>query len=228
MLGHLVQQPIWLGALGAVGSFLGAPLIAQSTDTLEVIYGPRGTERVTGTLVISERFLDIDGRPALQRALEFKGRPFGSRVDTIIDFWPTIEPHRFVSRGDFGIFDVRYAERHVNGIVRDPAGAVDIDARLSEPVINASSLTAFLRTLPPRLGLRFSIRAYSPREGVFEYRGTVEARDTLTLRGGERQEALRIVAAGSEDEFTVWLDASTSRVLRLHVPLDGDVLSWAK
>ena len=150
----------------------------------------------------------------------------GLRI-VIIDFWPAFEPHRFVSRGDFGVFDFRFIGRQVTGVIRDPAGNVAVDTMLPEPVINASSLMAFLRTLPPRPGLQFAIKAYSPREGVLEYRGVIGGREALTLLSGERKEALRIVATGATTELTVWLDASTGRVIRLRMPLNGELLAWA-
>jgi hypothetical protein len=227
MLRHIVRVPVRLGVAAALSGLLSSALTAQTIDSLEITYGPRGAERVTGAVVISEVFVDIDGKRALQRVLEFRGRPIGRRVDTIIDFWPAFEPHQFVSRGDFGLFDLQFTGRQVTGIIQDPAGDVAVDTLLTEPVVNASSLTAFLRTLPPRPGLEFAIKAYSPREGVFEYRGVIEGRETLTLLSGEDKEALRIVATGATTELTVWLDALTRRLIRLQIPLNGEVLAWA-
>lgn len=211
-------------ALAAAGP---ARLLAQTTDTLDVIYGAPGSDAVTGALVITERFVEIDGRQALQRILEFSGRPMRFRVDTIVDFWPAFEPHRLTAHGEFGMWDLRFVNRRVTGVLRDPAGVAEVDTSLTDPVISASSLIAFLRTLPPRPGLQFAVNAYSPREGVFEYRGTVQGLDTLTLRDGERRAALRIVASGAGSELTAWLDTSSGRLLRLHVPLNGEMMAWA-
>lgn len=211
-------------ALAATGP---ARVLAQTADTLDVMYGAPGSDAVTGAVVITERFVEVDGQRALQRILEFTGRPI-SRVDTIVDFWPAFEPHRLTAHGEFGMWDLRFVDLRVTGVLRDPAGVTEVDTSLTDPVISASSLVAFLRTLPPRPGLEFAVNAYSPRGGVFEYRGTVQGLDTLTLRDGERRPALRIVASGTGSELTAWLDTSSGRLLRLHVPLNGEMIAWAK
>jgi hypothetical protein len=211
-------------ALAASGALAQAPAaphpdgrrLRLASDSLEVYVVRLGEAKRTGSLIDQLDTVRVNGETMLRRIHRTNDTALGTSVDTLLDTFATLEPHRVRSHFSGGSEKLDWQPSRVVGVVEEAEGATrSIDSPRPAGWYSTSSFELILRASPLADGYKIAIPSFSGRQGSSVLTATVVGSETIDGFG----DTWRIEADFAGLAVTFWIGKSSRRTVRqiIHV-----------
>ncbi|MGH7650670.1 MAG: hypothetical protein ACREMS_02390 [Gemmatimonadaceae bacterium] len=189
-------------------------------DSLES-YLVRGSSRQrTGVIIDTCAVTGTGTQRTLTRVYRATDAILGSRLDTIVDSWPRLEPRSYHSVSSRDTVFLDWSASRLRGKVRVEGKPVISVDEVADTVYNAASFDLILRASPLASNYSVVVPAYIPGRGVV--RLTAKVGDEENVHG---QNAWRVDADFMGMPVTFWIGKATRQLLRqvMHVAPNVDI-----
>jgi hypothetical protein len=183
--------------------------LALGTDTL-AIFAIHGTDTTaTGMVIDHLRTHQSGDRALLVRTYRSNDQLLGTRLDTIVDQFPTLAPVRHRSRATRGSERLDFDVDRDTGVLHLANGdSVTVDQALATRIINSSSFDVALRASPLAEGWSAEIPAFLPTiRAVVNLRARVAGVDSIA-----GATCWRVEAEFAGTPVTFWIEQSTRKL----------------
>jgi hypothetical protein len=181
------------------------------SDSLEVYIIRMGQPQRTGYLIDRLDTVRVNGETMLRRIYRTTDAVLGSSVDTLVDAFATLQPHRVSSHSDRGTERLDWQMNRVVGVVEEPdAPARSIDSPRPNGWFSSASFDLILRASPLADGYRISVPTFSGLRGSHVLTANVARSEAVEGYG----DTWRIEADFAGLPVTFWIDKTSRRLVR--------------
>jgi hypothetical protein len=182
-----------------------------ASDSLEIYVVRLGQPQRTGYLVDRLDTVRVNGETLLRRVYRTTDPVLGSRVDTLIDAFATLQPRTVRSRSDRGTERLDWQTTRVVGVVDEPDGpSRSIDSPLPKGWYSSASFDLILRASPLAEGFRISVPTFSGRDGSHVLTAAVVGSEVVAGYG----DTWHIEADFAGLPVTFWISKTSRRLVR--------------
>lgn len=185
-------------------------------DSLEIYVVRLGQPKRTGFLIDRLDTVRVNGETRLRRIYRVTDSLLGSRVDTLVDAFATLQPRTVRSRSDRGIERLDWQTSRVIGVVEEPDSPTrSVDSPLPKGWYSSASFDLILRASPLSDGYEVAVPTFSGFGGSRVLTAKVVGSEAVEGYG----DTWRIDADFAGLQVTMWVSKSSRRMVRqvMHV-----------